>query len=205
MNQASSLNVEPGADGESPALPDLIARTAASLRTMADELDNGTLIEPVEWVIPMSDIGSPKMEEHCDAIVARLGRKQMAVYAIGFDEHVPLQRVHEFVDGNKVRNKALPVAERRAFARVNKRKRCADSRCLYIGKSEKVAERIRQHLTEAHPATFALHLNYWPKDIPGNLIVQVIGVSSVQSTLLSFIEDQMAGEMSPILGRRGSV
>lgn len=188
-----------------PAMAGLISRTAVSLRDMADQLDQRTLLAQFEWVIPMSDIGSARMDEHCDAIAERLGKRQMAVYAICFDEDVPLDRVYDVVDGNKARNKSLPAAERRAFARVNKRKRNIGSRCLYIGQSEKAAERIRQHLTEAHPATFAIHLNYWPNDIPGNLIVQVIGVSDAQRVLVPFIEDQLASEMSPILGRRGSV
>lgn len=187
------------------AMAGLISRTAESLREMADKLDQGSILGQFEWVIPMSDIGSEQMNLHCDAIAERLGKKHLAVYAICFDDTVPLDRVYDVVDGNKARNKTLPAAERRAFARVNKRKRNVGSRCLYIGKSEKAAERIRQHLTEAHPATFAIHLNYWPNDIPGNLIVQVIGVSDVQSVLVPFIEDQLASEMSPILGRRGSV
>ncbi len=172
---------------------------------MADQLDHGTGLALFDMVIPMSDIGSERMNEHCDAIAERLGKKHLAVYAICFDDAVPLDRVYDVVDGNKARNKTLPAAERRAFARVNKRKRNIGSRCLYIGQSEKAAERIRQHLTEAHPATFAIHLNYWPNDIPGNLIVQVIGVPNAQSVLVPFIEDQLASEMSPILGRRGSV
>lgn len=190
---------------ETPALPDLISRTAASLREMADKLEEGTLIDPAEWVIPMSDVGSSRMQAHCDAISARLGKKHLAVYAICLDDGVPLERIYEIVDGNKARNNTLPVAERRAFARVNKRKGCLGSRCLYVGKSEEAAERLRQHLIEAHPSTFAVHLAHWPADLPGNLVVKVIGVAGVQSVLLPFIEDQMASEMPPILGKRGSV
>ncbi len=193
------------AANDEAALPNLIARTASSLRALADQLEQGTLIDPVEWIVPMADIGTERMEAHCDAIATRLGKKHLAVYAICFDDAVPLERVYEIVDGNKAKNKTLPVHERRAFARVNKRKGCLGSRCLYVGKSEKAAERLRQHLTEANPATFAIHLNYWPNDIPGNLIVKVIGVAGVQSVLLPFIEDQMASEMPPILGKRGSV
>lgn len=183
----------------------IILRTAETLRRFADELDAGKVFEPIEWVIPMADIGTERMELHCDEIIARLGKKHLAVYALYFDDNVPLDRVYQFVDENKARNKALPVHERRAFARVNKRKGCLGSRCLYVGKSEKAAERLRQHLTEAHPATYAVHLQHWPQDIPGNLVVKVVGVSGVQSVMLPFIEDQMAREMPPILGKRGSV
>lgn len=197
-------NSQPGVDDQS-TLPDLIARTAITLRELADQLEEGTLVDSIKWVIPMSDIGTDRMEAHCDAIAARLGKKHLAVYAICFDDDVPLDRVYAVVDGNKARNKTLPVQERRAFARVNKRKGCLGSRCLYVGKSEKAAGRLRQHLIEADPATFAIHLKYWPSDIPGHLIVKVIGVAGVQSVLLPFIEDQMASEMPPILGKRGSV
>ncbi|MFZ2995731.1 MAG: hypothetical protein WA070_06030 [Sphingobium sp.] len=204
-NEAASLETPSLVPNDQSDLPDLLARTSASLRDLADRLDEGTLIDPVEWVIPMADIGTDRMEAHCDAIAQRLGKKHLAVYAIGFDEDVPLERVYAVVDGNKARNKTLPVADRRAFARVNKRKGCLGSRCLYVGKSEKAAGRLRQHLIEADPTTFAVHMKYWPSDIPGNLTVKVIGVAGVQSILLPFIEDQMAHETPPILGKRGSV
>lgn len=189
------------------SLADLLIRTAGSLRDLADTVEQGTHVDPLEWVIPMSDIGTGRMDEHCDAIAARLGKKHLAVYAIYFDEEVPLERVYAVVDGNKAKNKTLPVHERRAFARVNKRKGCLDSRCLYVGQSEKAADRLRQHLIEAAPTTFAVHLGHWPSasDIPGNLIVKVIGVAGVQSVLLPFIEDQIIRETPPILGKRGSV
>lgn len=198
-------NVQSPEAEDASALTDLLGRTALSLRDLADQLDEGRGIDPVEWVIPMADIGTARMEKHCDAIAARLGKKHLAVYAICFDDEVPLERVYDVVDGNKARNKTLPVAERRAFARVNKRKGCLGSRCLYVGQSEKAAGRLRQHLIEADPTTFAVHLKYWPNDIPGNLIVKVIGVAGVQSMLLPFIEDQMVLETPPILGKRGSV
>lgn len=186
-------------------LPDLIARTAATLRGLADKLEQGVLVEPIEWIIPMSDVGTDRMIEHCETISAGLGKKHLAVYALYLDDDVPLDRVYEVVDGNKAANKLLPADQRRAFARVNKRKSRAGTRCLYVGKSEKVAERLKQHLIEAHPATFAVHMKYWPSDIPGNLIVKVIGVANVPSVLVPFIEDQLASEAPPILGKRGSV
>lgn len=197
-------NVDFDADDKTAPL-NLIARTAETLRGVADRLEEEGLFEPVEWIIPMADIGSDRMEGHCKAIEARLGKRHLAVYAICFDDGVPLDRVYDVVDGNKLRNKSLlPGQERRAFARVNKRKGCIGSRCLYIGKSEKVAERLSQHLIEGNPATYAVHLKYWPDDIPGNLIVKVIGVAGLQSGLLPYIEDQMTKEMPPILGKRGS-
>ena len=193
-----------GARGKS-APPNLIARTASYLRALADQLEQGAVGDPVEWVIPMADIGTVRMNAHCDAIAARFGGKNLAVYAICFDDNVPLERVYEVVDRNKAENKALPVDGRTAFARVNKRKDCEGSRCLYVGKSEKVAARLKEHLTKANRATYAIHMNRWPNDLPGNLIIRVIEVKGVASSMLPFLEDQLAGEMPPILGKRGSV
>lgn len=197
--------IEPSPAADQAELPDLIVRTAATLRALADRLEQGKLVKPLEWTIPMADIGTDRMADHCDAIAEAMGKKQLAIYAIGFDETVPLERVYDVVDGQKAANKLLPAEERRAFARVNKRKGCLGSRCLYVGKSEKTAERIRQHLIEAPRATFAVHMKHWPNDIPGNLIVSVIGVANLPSALVPFIEDQLVSETPPILGKRGSV
>ena len=184
---------------------DLIERTVKALRDIADKISQGSLVEPVEFIIPMFDIGSERMATHCRHIFETIGRKQLGVYSIEFDADVPLDRVYVTIDSLKDENVALPKADRTRFARVNKRKDCEGSRCLYVGKSEKIAERLKEHLHYVHYTTYALHLNRWPNDMPGNLIVKVIRVAGVQSILLPFIEDQMASEMPPILGKRGSV
>lgn len=182
---------------------DLIARTAKGLRTLAGQIERGKLSDTFEHVIPMADIGTERMEGHCKAIAARFPSKSLAVYSLSFDEAVPLQRVYDVVDGNRSANLTKPVEERTAFARVNKRDG-KENRCLYVGKSEKVALRLKEHLTKANRATYAIHMNRWPSDIPGSLIVRVIEVADIKRSLLPFLEDQLAGEMQPILGRRGS-
>lgn len=84
-------------------LPDqanLISRTANTLRGLADQLERGTLIELKEWIIPIRDIGTDRMIEHCNAISIALGKKHLAVYALCLDEEVPLDRIYEIVDGD---------------------------------------------------------------------------------------------------------
>ncbi|WP_017181347.1 hypothetical protein [Sphingobium xenophagum] len=184
---------------------DLINRTAKALRDIADKISEGSLVEPVEFIIPMFDIGSERIATHCRHIIETIGRKQLGVYSIEFDADVPLDRVYDAIDSLKDENVALPKADRTGFAKVNKRKDCEGSRCLYVGKSEKIAERLKEHLHYVHYTTYALHLNRWPSDIPGNLIVKVIGIKGVASSLVTFIEDQIARDTPPILGKRGSV
>lgn len=184
---------------------DLIVRTAKALRGIADEISEGSLVEPVEFIIPMFDIGSEHMATHCRHIIETIGRKQLGVYSIEFDADVPLDRVYDTIGRLKAENVALPKPDRTGFAKVNKRKDCEGSRCLYVGKSEKTAERLKEHLHYVHYTTYALHLNRWPNDIPGNLIVKVIGIKGVASSLVTFIEDQIARDTPPILGKRGSV
>ncbi|WP_278391479.1 hypothetical protein [Sphingobium yanoikuyae] len=187
------------------SVADLIARTAKALRDTAGELEQGALVEPVEFVIPMADLGTERMAGHCRRILDGVGRKQLGVYIIDLDADVPLCRVHDIIGKLKAANVALPKNDRTGFAKVNKREDCEGSRCLYVGKSEKTAERLKEHLHYVHPTTYALHLNRWPSDIPGNLIVKVIGVKDIASSLVTFIEDQVARDTPPILGKRGSV
>ena len=112
---------------------DLIARTACKLRRVADDLEQGKVADPVEWVISMADIATDRMDGHCKDIAERFLGSSLAVYALLFDEAVPLQRLYEIVDRNKRANKDKPFHERTAFARVNKRYGI-ESRCLYVGK-----------------------------------------------------------------------
>jgi len=180
-------------------------QTADALREIALGVEKGKVANPVCWEIALSELGTQTVDAVCKDIATALGPKCLSVYAIHLDESVPLDEFHNLVGQVRLDNQAREKAERRAYARINKARDCVGSRCVYVGKSEDTASRLKQHLIEATRSTYSIHFKHWVNDLPGNLIVSVFAVTNLKPSLLTYIEDQVAKDARPILGRRGSV
>lgn len=85
------------------------------------------------------------------------------------------------------------------YARLN-----APSPCLYVGGSQKVDQRMKEHLGYASKVTYSLQLNAWARDL--NLHLEVCCAQYPAHTspeVLQALEDTLWHELKPMFGRRG--
>lgn len=98
---------------------------------------------------------------------------------------------------NKKRNKVkLPL--------VNKNH--LDSRILYVGKTNtNFPARLNHHVSLKSAATYALHLEYWAKDISLELSLHFAQVELHNNSIqyLELLESILHESLRPILGRAG--
>lgn len=74
------------------------------------------------------------------------------------------------------------------------------SKVLYVGKSQKTFSRLCQHLVKSTSRTYALYLGNWATDIKGGIQIDVFECDNYRQE----IEDYIASELKPLLGRRGA-
>lgn len=93
-------------------------------------------------------------------------------------------------------------AESRAFCRLNESH--GESRCLYVGKSEEIHKRLKDHLGYSARKTYSLQLSHWAKslDLPLNLYCAQYA-NNVEKDVLQALEDHLWDRLRPVLGRRG--
>lgn len=78
--------------------------------------------------------------------------------------------------------------------------------CLYVGSSENIAQRLKEHLFFCNKGVYAMHLESWfPKELPVTINVwdfyDLLGDD--EYGYLQIIEDFLWNHYKPLLGRQG--
>lgn len=93
----------------------------------------------------------------------------------------------------------------RAYSRIPKMW-SKTSKFIYVGSSEKIRQRLREHLGFGPAKTYSLHMNQWWKSDFGDIIIRVrVYDNNIGKCALLALEDHWANELQPLFGRRGSV
>jgi len=76
---------------------------------------------------------------------------------------------------------------------------------LYVGRSQNIRSRLRQHLWQAPQTTYALNMHRWCPDIVGHVTVSVQPVlGQAGNEAVQDLEDTLWKTLLPIFGRSGS-
>lgn len=79
------------------------------------------------------------------------------------------------------------------------------SNCIYVGGSQTVSERLKQHLGYANAGTYALHLYHWAVPLALNLeLVCARYPSETPKEALQALEDSLWERLQPMFGRKGN-
>lgn len=176
-----------------------LARTALYARARA--IRSVRFGDPVQRVFTLEDIrrGTP------DAALAPWLNERL-----GDQGNVPM------LYSLTVNEVEVATALRRAFvqARNVQPRECALPRdnaghpigtTLYVGRSQNIRSRLRQHLWQAPPQTYALNIHRWCPDIAGAVTVSVQPVlGHVDNDTVQDLEDTLWKTLRPIFGRSGS-
>lgn len=130
------------------------------------------------------------------------------IYIIMLDNSAPVRELIEcFRDAKKGGHDKLPQYNGGA------------SRCLYVGSScatkarkRTLQGRLKQHLFRAPKGTYALSLSTWASNLPGGITISTYQFNELRREdgeemsrrVILPIEDWLADELKPLLGRRGS-
>ncbi|MBX5070497.1 hypothetical protein HJB52_20700 [Rhizobium lentis] len=79
-----------------------------------------------------------------------------------------------------------------------------DSKTIYVGSSEGVQSRLREHLWRAAHRTYALHLNRWCPDLDGSMVVHIQPlIKPVSRQARQDLEDALWRKLKPLYGKSG--
>ena len=97
--------------------------------------------------------------------------------------------------------------ENLAYPRFNKNSSELSSDCLYVGTSRKTPKRLTEHLGFGDHRTYSLHLGRWAADMKGGVQIRIhpFELESGKLHLLTYLEDALADDLKPMLGRRGNL
>jgi len=88
----------------------------------------------------------------------------------------------------------------RAYARLNQA-----SRCMYVGSSEKIHQRLKEHLGFGAKGTYSLQLARWASPFDLELEFECAKYpAGIDSEVLQALEDTLWAELLPMFGRQGA-
>lgn len=91
----------------------------------------------------------------------------------------------------------------RAYPRINKPEKI--SRYLYVGSSQNIASRFKEHLGDGNKKTYALQLYHWCAGLNFDIDFYCMKFDpETEPAAIQAFEDAMWEDLNPLFGRRGA-
>ena len=117
------------------------------------------------------------------------------IYTFSLPDNCQVSSVYERYKATKNGRKA-----ERAYARLNPQV----SRCLYVGSSNDLIPRIKQHLGFGPKGTFAMQLCHWCENASLDLTLKIYSFANkIDKKAFQAFEDGVWESLKPMLGRQG--
>jgi hypothetical protein len=203
-------NPQPDAASEASNCANWARAVAGHLHKEADHV----AAAPIPTSLGKEILRFDDLKGKAEGAIGRLtGRDQIdrdrCIYVLALDEQANRETlISAFKSAKETKRLKLP--------QVNSVK----SRVLYVGSScatksraRTLLTRLRQHLIGPPSGTYAMHLSEWASELAGGVIIQAWQYPSVGEgekgddaarRVVLAVEDWLANELKPILGRRGS-
>jgi hypothetical protein len=116
------------------------------------------------------------------------------IYTFFLVGNFPISSAYEIYNNAKSEKKAG-----RAYARLNE-----ESYCLYVGSSNDLVHRIKQHMGFGPKGTFAMQLCHWCEHAALDVNLRIYAfANSISSDAFQTFEDGVWNSLKPMLGRQG--
>lgn len=170
---------------------------AKNLRELADQVERIRPICNKEINLSFSDIRQsyPKDQLRDLSAWSKSENTSAFIYTFTVNTETLIEELHSAYKAAKDQKHAS-----RAYARLHK-----PSHVFYVGSSQSLEGRIKQHLGYATKSIFAMQLCHWLPDKDGVINIKAYGFGKdVQQSLLQTIEDELWNKLQPMLGRQGA-
>jgi hypothetical protein len=182
---------------------DLGGVAATHLERVASEVRNITFSEPIKNIgYLFSELNDPSSDRLKTSINQSLVKDCLSIYSFHLDDNC-----HETDFKTAFENARKENLANLAYPRINTKTPPAREKCLYVGTSRQTPKRLLQHLGFGNDRTYSLQLKKWAGDLAGGFQIRIVEfkVSEKQRSLLTYLEDALASDLHPMLGRRGNL
>ena len=132
--------------------------------------------------------------------VEQIERKEFLIYVIKTKEKLTYEEAEKGYD--KLQEKgygAFRVKDKENKEHFEYWKNKTGEKCLYVGSSQDIRKRLKEHLGIIDKTTYALHLSVWWK----NREISVELYEAKNEKEMQLFEDLLWDEYKPLLGKKG--
>jgi hypothetical protein len=179
------------------------AVAAKHVMDIANQLHDITPVRPaISLKFKLSELVHGQKEQTWRRLQASFSAKCLSLYSFHLDEAATQ---NSFLTAfEKAKNERLGGL---AYPRLNKPLDNLSADCLYVGTSRKTINRLSEHLGFGNDQTYSLHLGKWASVLEGGVEIRILEfeIDDPRRHLLTYLEDALARELRPMLGRRGNL
>ncbi|MFZ6040302.1 GIY-YIG nuclease family protein [Vibrio natriegens] len=145
------------------------------------------------------DASDIDIENICGQIpVGCSGEDYIYIFKVQTDDKIS----HLFIEFLETeRKKQSDLKHKKDLPRVNYEN--VGSSYLYVGRSQNLRSRIRQHLSEKYKGTYAMHMERWSCELKVLVEIEYFKLTGYESFVIQAIEDSLWSKLKPVFGRRG--
>lgn len=99
-------------------------------------------------------------------------------------------------------NKKTEQNDTKDYPRLNPNNK--GTQYLYVGRSHKLRNRIRQHLGDGYKGTYAMHMKRWLNDPNIKIELLYYKFQDIENSFIQALEDAMWDQLKPCFGRKGA-
>ena len=175
---------------------DLPKQTQSKLANLSAAVEGVVPIEVKSWVIDLSSLSVEGGElDIIQKISSWAEKSKKCLYIFQCDtDDVDLsevERAFAFAKAHEDNNRSYP--------RLNKKRSC-----FYVGSSQSIARRFKEHLGYGAPKTFALNLCHWAGSLPVTLsFLCAKYADDTPAEVMHVLEDTLWESLKPMFGRQG--
>ncbi|WP_108810325.1 hypothetical protein [Sphingorhabdus sp. Alg231-15] len=175
---------------------------ARYLTKLSDDLSQIASLERLEFRFKFTELNVNDFDPISKKFKDDLSKNFQSIYSFHLDSMDGREKFLDAIDHAKETK-----LDGLAYPRRNKLNSDSPSDCFYVGTSRNTFERLKGHLGFGAKSTYSLHLKCWASRLTGGfeIVVHKFDLDDEQLHLLTYIEDDLAREVQPMLGRRGNL
>ncbi|MBR7800105.1 hypothetical protein [Undibacterium fentianense] len=77
------------------------------------------------------------------------------------------------------------------------------TRAIYVGRSYRPRDRLKQHLSESSSGTYAIHFAMWASELKVDVKFSLYRFAGLGNRVIQVLEDGLWDNLQPLLGKRG--
>jgi hypothetical protein len=170
---------------------------AKDLRSLANQVEQVRPISSKEILLSFSDVRHSYPKEQLKEFItwSKSDSASAFIYTFTVSQEASIESLHTAYKAAK--DKKL---DNRAYARLHQ-----PSSVLYVGSSQSLESRIKQHFGYATKSIFAMQLCHWLPDRHDKINIKAYSFGKdIQQCVLQTIEDELWNRLKPMLGRQGA-
>jgi len=179
---------------------------SASLQRVLSSIQNTVFPEPTSVMIETNQLSETYIKEKLDVVpaghaLAMADTDFIYVLRILDEDCSLIPSIDRAFRDARAAQESNEHEGKKDFCRVNGN--VNESSTLYVGRSQKLRSRLKQHLSDGNKGTYAMHMLRWATSIQARIEIDFYQFDALDNLHVQALEEGLWTHFKPLFGRKG--